>query len=230
MLLFCHQKKTRKQPGSTWNFLQSSIKVSRGGFIPYFKINANHFLLLHLFRRMSQPSGQVGKHIVDSHISPSEFTPRIHPLIFLWSPKGFISPEYFLDFFSNLYIPPWLRKSFKFMTLRWLENTFLSQKIESVHFYSYPQAKLSPRSISSLLQTEGNYPFPLRQSVLKTYFSPTKRGRTMGLKIWPKLKLQGYWSQVLINPTICNLKIYRLFCCAIYNLDSSMLKYECSLT
>ena len=172
----------------------------------------------------------VNKHIVDSHISPSEFTPRIHPLIFLWSPKGFISPEYFLDFFSNLYIPPWLQKSFKFMTLRWLENTFLSQKIESVHFYSYPQAKLSPRSISSLLQTEGNYPFPLRQSVLKTYFSPTKRGRTMGLKIWPKLKLQGYWSQVLINPTICNLKIYRLFCCAIYNLDSSMLKYECSLT
>ena len=112
----------------------------------------------------------------------SEFASRIHPLIFLWSPKGFISPEYFLDFFSNLYIPPWLRKSFKFMTLRWLENTFLRQKIESVHFYSYPQGKLPPRSISSLLQTEGNYPFPLRQSVLKTYCSPTKRGRTMGLK------------------------------------------------
>ena len=35
-------------------------------------------------------------------------TSRIHPfsLIFLWTPKRFISPEYFLKFFSNLYIYP----------------------------------------------------------------------------------------------------------------------------
>ena len=31
--------------------------------------------------------------------SPSELTSRIHALIFLWTPKGFISPEYFRSFF-----------------------------------------------------------------------------------------------------------------------------------
>ena len=100
----------------------------------------------------------VNKHTVDYHPSPSEFTSRINLLIFLWTPKGFISPEHFWNFFSNLYIPSWLQKSFKFMVLRLLENTFVSQKIESV--YWWPQAKLSPRFLSSPLQTEGNYPFP----------------------------------------------------------------------
>ena len=36
------------------------------------------------------------------HTSPSEFTSRIHPLIFLWTPKVFISPEYFLIFFFTM--------------------------------------------------------------------------------------------------------------------------------
>ena len=89
----------------------------------------------------------VNKHTVDYQPSPLQLISRIHPLIFLWTPtpKGFISPESFLNFFLNLYIPPWLWKSFKFIMLRLLENTFVSQKIESVHFYSCPQAKISPR-------------------------------------------------------------------------------------
>ena len=70
----------------------------------------------------------VNEHTVDYHPSPSEFTSRIRCLIFLWIPKGFISPEYFLIFFWNLYIPPWLQSCFKFMVLRLLENTFVSQK------------------------------------------------------------------------------------------------------
>ena len=81
----------------------------------------------------------VNKHTVIYHPSPSELTSRVHPLIFLWTLKVFIPPDYFLNFFSNLYIAPWLRKSFKFMVLRLLENTFVSQKIESVYFYSSPQ-------------------------------------------------------------------------------------------
>ena len=74
----------------------------------------------------------VNKHTVDYHPSSSEFTSRIHPLIFLWTLKGFIfSPECFLNFFSNLYFVPWQWKSFKFMVLRLLENAFVSQKVES---------------------------------------------------------------------------------------------------
>ena len=107
----------------------------------------------------------VNEHTVDYHPSPSEFTSRIHPLIFLWTPKEFISPEYFLNFFSNLYIPPWLQESFKFMVLRLLENTFVSQKTEFV-----PQAKLSPWFLSLPLQAEGNYPFPPNKVFGKSIF------------------------------------------------------------
>ena len=117
----------------------------------------------------------VNEHTVHYHNSPSELTSRMHPLMFLWTPKGFISPECFLNFFSNLFIPPWLQKNFKFMGLRLLENTFVSQKIESVRFYSCPQAKLYPRFLSSPLQGEGNYPFSPNDVFWKCIF-PQQRG------------------------------------------------------
>ena len=54
---FCHQKTVRKQTCSAWNFLQPSIQVCRGAYIPYFKNQHPLFLLLHLFWR-SRPSVQ----------------------------------------------------------------------------------------------------------------------------------------------------------------------------
>ena len=110
---------------------------------PLFQNLCPHFLLSPLFWKLSPPSGQDQKNGKQTYRRLPQLTSRIHPLIFLWTPKGFISPESFLDFFLNLYILPWLQKTFKFMELRLLANTFLSQKIKSVHFYSYPQAKLS---------------------------------------------------------------------------------------
>ena len=43
-------------------------------------------------------------------ISFGLFLVKDTPFIFLWIPKGFISPESLLNFFLNLYIPPWLHK------------------------------------------------------------------------------------------------------------------------
>ena len=51
------------------------------------------------------------KHTIGHDPSSLQSNSRIQPLIFLWTPKGFISPEYFLNFFSNLYIPPWSRNT-----------------------------------------------------------------------------------------------------------------------
>ena len=90
----------------------------------------------------------VNKHTVDYHPSPSQLISRIHTLIFLWKPKGFISPESFLNFFLNLYVPPLLRKSFKF-SVTITANTFVSQKIESV------QAKLYRRFLSLSSRQKG---------------------------------------------------------------------------
>ena len=142
---FCHWKTIIEQAGSAWNFLQPSIQVCRGAYFPYFKINAPSFCYFIFFEECRNPQIRINKmvneHIVDYHPNLSEFTSSIHSL-FLWTPKEFISPEYFLDFFSNLYIPPCVQKSFKFIVLSLLENTFVSQKPESV--YSWSQAKLSP--------------------------------------------------------------------------------------
>ena len=89
----------------------------------------------------------VNKYTVDYHPCLSQSISTIHTLIFLWTPKGFISPESFLNFFLNLYNPPWLQKSFKFSG-KITANTFVSQKIESVQFYSCPHAKLYRRFLS----------------------------------------------------------------------------------
>ena len=110
--------------------------MRRGAYIPYFKINVPIFCYSIFFEESLNPQVRINKmvneHTVEYQPSPSELTSRIHPLIFLWTPKEFISPEYFLSFFSNLYISPWLLKSFKFMVLRLLEKTFVSQKIEFI--------------------------------------------------------------------------------------------------
>ena len=188
------------------------MQVCRGAYIPYFKIIAPIFCCFIFLERLNPQfriNKMANKHTVNYHPSPSEFTSKnlFLPLTFLWTPKGSIPPEFLLDFFSNLYIPPWLQKGFKFMVLRLLENTFESK--ESV--YSCSQAKLSPRFLSELLQTEEIYLFPPKQSVLKIYFSTAESGRTIELKILPKLNFQGYWSQVLINSAVCNLYIF-CFC------------------
>ena len=145
----------------------------------------------------------VKNYTIDYHPSPLQLLSRTHPLIFLWTPKGFISPECFLRFFLKLYIPSWLQKSFKFSVLRLLANTFVSKKIESVHFYSFLQAKLSSRFWSLYTpQAEGNYPFPLNSVFWRSIFYPAERGEYMEFKKLAKLNLEGYWLQVLINSTI----------------------------
>ena len=116
-----------------------SLPQYKRAYIPYFKINPTIFYCSFLFEeylRFSQVANNkmIEEHTVDYHPSPSELTSRIHPLIYSWSPKKFFSPEHLLNFFSNLYIPPWLQKSFKFMVVRLLGNTIVGRKIESANF------------------------------------------------------------------------------------------------
>ena len=94
-------------------------------------------------------------------------------------------------------------------------SQFVSQIIESVHFCAFSQAKLSPRFL----------PLPPRQNSVfwRSIFPPAEKGggRIMELKKLPKLNLQGYWTQDLINFTIFvtfKLLIAILLC---HNLASS---------
>ena len=123
----------------------------------------------------------VNKHTVDYHPNPSQLISRIHTLIFLWTPKGFISPESFLNFFLNLYIPPWLRKSFKFIVLRPLQIHLWVQKL-NLQFYSCPQAKLSPRFLS-LSPRQTGIAHSSRITFFEDIFSWAERGGR-GLCSW----------------------------------------------
>ena len=141
---------------------------------------------------------------VDYHPSPSKLTSRIHPLVFLWTSKRFISPEYFLKFSSNLYIYPTnngcgkqapqgrrgagdMGPTLFEIVLRQglLEQTLMRRKIEFFHFCSFPKAKLSHRQkeITHFTQT----------AFSENLFFPNHKGRRiMELKKLPKLNLWEY--------------------------------------
>ena len=63
---------------------------------------------------------------------------------FLWTPKGSISPESFLNFLLNLYIPPWLPKSFKFIVLRLLQSHLWVKKLNLFNFTHAPKQNSRP--------------------------------------------------------------------------------------
>ena len=143
---------------SMYLFLDSELSDGRMK-VDYFKINTSIFCWSIFFKEECL-----------NHPSPSELTSMIQPFILLRTPKGFIFPEYFLNFFSNPCIAPWLSNNFKFMVLRLLENAFVGHEIESVHFYSCSLAKRSPRFLSLPFQAGGNYPFPRKIDQNKTFW------------------------------------------------------------
>ena len=142
----------------------------------------------------------VNKHTVNYHPSPSQLITRIDTLIFLWAPKGFMSPEYFLIFFLNLYTPPWLQKSFKIIMLRLLQIHLWVKKL-NLFIFTHATKQNSP---------PGSYHYPPgRQELsisperrfLKIFF-PEEKGER-GLWSWKKYQnQQRFWSHALLNSTI----------------------------
>ena len=157
--------------------------MCRGAYIPYLKINAPIFCCPLFSENYLNPQARVNKlvnkHVLNYHTSPSQLTSRIHRLRFLWSPKGFISPEPYMNFFLNLYIPPWLWNRFKFIVLRLLENIFVSQRIELLIFTHAQKQNYFP-GFYHYPQAEENYLFPPKQRFLKIYFPQQKGGWGVG--------------------------------------------------
>ena len=235
------KKVIKKQTGSAWNFLQPSIPVCRGPISSISK-SVPSFCLLFLeiiFWKLSQLSGQDqqnGKQTYCRLPSPSQWTSRIHPLIFLWTPKGFISPETFLNFFLNLYIPSWLRKSFKFMVKITGKYICESKKWICSFLLVPPNKPLPQVLIITPRQRETTY--SSRTVFSEDLFFPQQkvdvsggRGeeRIMELKKLPKLNLRGYCSQVLVNSTVFANFTFLVFVLC-HNLASVMLKCEGPLT
>ena len=116
------------------------------------------FLLSSSFRKLFQLSGQDLKNCKQTYcqLPPSSFTinfknthSHISMDIFL---RGLSLQESFLIFYLNLYIPPWLWKSFKFIVLgllqihlwvkNWIYSILLMPPSETLRrFYHYPPVR-----------------------------------------------------------------------------------------
>ena len=118
----------------------------------------------------------INKRTVDYHPSPSQLILRIHTLIFLCTPKGFIFPESFLSFFLNLYIPPWLRKSFTLIVLKLLQIGLRVKKNWICSFLLMRPSKILPQLFTIILQADCYYPF-LPKKVFWRYFFLRRKGR-----------------------------------------------------
>ena len=125
----------------------------------------------------------VNKHSVDYHPSPSKLISRIHTLIFLWTPKRFISPESFLNFFLNLYIPPWFQKCFKLIVLRILQIHLWIKKMNLFIFTHAPNQNPPPDFYHNS-PCRKKLPIFSKQNFLIIFFPGEKGGR--GLWSWKK--------------------------------------------
>ena len=84
-----------------------------------------------------------------------------------------------MNLLSNLYMPPWSGKNFKFMVFKLLENTFASQNIKSWHCRPCPLPdKLSSKFLSSppgLIQMHMTAIKHKKSQVVYTYQLTTKQ-------------------------------------------------------
>ena len=152
----------------------------RAASIPCFEINTTFFYCLLFFEEHFNPQVRINKMV--NIVLPTN-------LVLQDSPQGCIFPYFyklimvlslsrlFVGFseklyWKNLYIPTWLKKSFKLIMFSLLENAFVNQKIESRHFYSCPQAKYLPGYYHHP-QTEENYSFP---QAFQKFIPPAERG------------------------------------------------------
>ena len=112
-----------------------------------------------------------------------------------------------------------------------LLNTFVSQKIESEHFYSWPQAKLFPRLLSLPPSQKEITHSPRTEFSQDFFFCTTEkgvRGVWGGGGVWImelkklKINLRGHGSQVSISSTIFATFIF-LVCLFCHNLASNMI-------
>ena len=128
-----------------------------------------------------------------------------------------------MSFFLNLNIPPRLRKSFKFVVLRLLENTFLSQNLFILNLFIFTHVfkQNSPPGSYNYPTCGRKLPIPVEQYFLKIYFSQQKVGRIMGLKNNQNEAYDGigykFWY---IQPSLQPLHFWFRFYCAIIKIQT----------
>ena len=137
-------------------------------FISTISKSIKNFLLSSHFWKLSQPLGQ------DQQNSKQLYC-QLPIIIFLWTPKGFISPEPSLNFLLNLYIPPWFWKSFKFIVLRLLQIHLWVKKLNLFNFTHAPKQNI-PLGFYHYPPGRRELPISPEQHFLKIFIPEQKQG------------------------------------------------------
>ena len=145
----------------------------------YFKVNPPVSVVLFFLKIISQARIKkiVNKHTVDYHPSLSQLISRIHTLIFLWTPKGFISPRIFLDFFPKPVYSTMVMEKFQIYSVRITANTFMSIKLNLFNFTH--ASKRNPPHVSSLSSSQTRIAHFSRVAFLKIFFPEEKGEREL---------------------------------------------------
>ena len=171
----------------------------------------------------------VSKYTVDYHPSRSQLisTIRFHISMDSW---GAYLSKIFLKFFFKPVYSIMVAETFQMYSVKIIANTFLSQKIESVHFYSCFQTKLSPKFLSLSFRQTRIAHFS-QTNFFEDIFSWGERGGEVdGIEKITKInKIKVSLTSFDKLHHLFNLYIFGL-CFVVQNLASSMLKCEGSLT
>ena len=116
-------------------------------------------------------------------------------------------------------------EKFQIYSVKITANRFVSQTNESLQFYSYPQAKLSPRFLSLSFSQTGIAHSSWTAFFKYIFYWGHRRERIMELKIIPTLTKVSVTNSTI--PGTFTVLVYVLLC---NNSASSMLKCKASLT
>ena len=121
--------------------------MCRGVYIHYLKSNPSIFCCPLFSENYFNPkvriNKMVNKHTVNYHASTSQLITRIHPLIFLWTPKGFISPESWIFFPRPAYFTLVVEK-FHIYSVKITDKSIYESKNWICSFLLIPPSKTLP--------------------------------------------------------------------------------------
>ena len=182
--------------------------MCRGVYIHYLKSNPSIFCCPLFSENYFNPkvriNKMVNKHTVNYHASTSQLITRIHPLIFLWTPKGFISPESWIFFPRPAYFTLVVEK-FHIYSVKITDKCIYESKNWICSFLLIPPSKTLP-------QADGSCPF-LLNCVFWRYFYLSRKGE--GRKGYGVEKIKQNKTRVLVTTfdtfhNLCNLHIFCL--------------------
>ena len=137
----------------------------------------------------------------------------------------YVLSRIFLEFFLKPVFCTMVAEKFQIHGVKITEKCICESKSSIYSFLLLSLSKSLPQVLIITTQVRRK----LTISLVFCIFPQQKGRRIMELKKWPKLNLQGYWYQVLINSAIFATIAFLVFVVLYHNLDSSMLKCEGSL-